>query len=425
MVRNMGTNLHPTGTNLSSSDIGTERNNSALVRRSFDIPRSTLDLYISSQRSLSDSELEKTSSSLPSMTSEFLDLPQRLTARSVSPVRSRLDTEKLYLDLTNVESNRSQNNKHSNRHNRKQPAVELPKIELSNIDVEVDNIDCNVGIQQSEYYIEDESVTNFESDNFVSRNSNLWINLDPPTHSLLSPRSSNGSICSYRSSNADSAIEMLTPDEEIHEQSLSEVTETRLWNHKLKSKGNVIHELFSDSSEGANCNVHMIHSSPNAEKRPLHSSKVDIKPSPPLDIFHRMTQQISSDDTIAPSPLESNKGTRPPSVVISDFSSQISLEDKSSQTLTSDIATQAQGNFLDDRYLFFHRSFSNSSISSNESTLSLQSDSSQDVEDQPEFPIKLSRKVSLKYNCLFMFNIFSISFKTAYLQFYYIIYDKL
>jgi hypothetical protein len=110
-----------------------------------------------------------------------------------------------------------------------------------------------------------------------------------------------------------------------------------------------------------------------------------------------MTQQISSDETNTPSQLKSNKGTRPPSVVISDFSSQISLENKSSQTLTSDITTQAQGNFLDDRYLFFHRSFSNSSISSNESTLSIQSDSSQDVEDQQEFPIKLSRKVSLKY----------------------------
>lgn len=46
----------------------------------------------------------------------------------------------------------------------------------------------------------------------------VWLNYDtelkPISHLLLSPRNSNGSICSNRSSNADSAVELLTPDEE-------------------------------------------------------------------------------------------------------------------------------------------------------------------------------------------------------------------
>ncbi|XP_045174187.2 uncharacterized protein LOC123535560 isoform X2 [Mercenaria mercenaria] len=406
MVRNTGSNLRPSGISISSTDMTslscTERTRPALLRRSFDIPRNTLDLYISNSRSLSDSELEKTSVSLPNMTSEFLDLPQRLTARSASPISRRLDTEKLYLDLTKVESNQSRKHFRSKSHNQKDPTVALPKIEFSSIDVVIDNIECNEGIQQPEFFAETESETNYEGDNLVSRNSNLWINLDPQTHTLLSPRSSNGSICSYRSSNADSAIEMLTPDEEIHEHSLSEASESRLWEHKLKSKRTEIHELFIDSNEGANYDVQMIHSSPTAEESSLHSysSKTDVNPSPPPPIFYAMSQHISSDETILPSPVESNKGTevlgRPPSVVISDFSSQISLETKSSQTLSSDITPSAQGDFLDDRYLFFQRSFSNSSISSNESSWSIQSDSSQDVDDQTDFPIKLARKSSWK-----------------------------
>ncbi|XP_071159230.1 inositol-trisphosphate 3-kinase A-like isoform X2 [Mytilus edulis] len=46
----------------------------------------------------------------------------------------------------------------------------------------------------------------------------VWLNFDtelkPISHLLLSPRNSNGSICSNRSSNADSAVDLLTPDEE-------------------------------------------------------------------------------------------------------------------------------------------------------------------------------------------------------------------
>lgn len=49
-------------------------------------------------------------------------------------------------------------------------------------------------------------------------NEHMWLNFDselkPSSHLLLSPRNSNGSICSNRSSNADSAVDLLTPDEE-------------------------------------------------------------------------------------------------------------------------------------------------------------------------------------------------------------------
>ena len=44
----------------------------------------------------------------------------------------------------------------------------------------------------------------------------LWLSLDTRRggHTPLSPRSSNGSICSFRSSNADSAVDVLTPDDD-------------------------------------------------------------------------------------------------------------------------------------------------------------------------------------------------------------------
>ncbi|XP_048732345.2 inositol-trisphosphate 3-kinase B-like isoform X2 [Ostrea edulis] len=53
-----------------------------------------------------------------------------------------------------------------------------------------------------------------KDDSFVS--SSLKIDLDITSHFPLSPRSSNGSICSARSSNADSAVDILTPDEEFY-----------------------------------------------------------------------------------------------------------------------------------------------------------------------------------------------------------------
>ncbi|XP_061166291.1 inositol-trisphosphate 3-kinase B-like isoform X1 [Saccostrea echinata] len=53
-----------------------------------------------------------------------------------------------------------------------------------------------------------------KDDSFVSPS--LKVDLDITSHLPLSPRSSNGSICSGRSSNADSAVDILTPDEEFY-----------------------------------------------------------------------------------------------------------------------------------------------------------------------------------------------------------------
>lgn len=417
MVGNTRTSFKDAGTSLSSTDQTnlsyTEGTSPFLLRRSFDIPRKTLDLYISDHRSLSDSELEKFSSDSSSITSEFLDLPKRLTVRLASPPRCRVDTENLYLDLLKDKSNRSQ----THSLGQIEHAIDSPKIELGNIDVVIDDIEGNEGIHPPELYVETDSVPDSDADNYIARNSNLWINLDPNTHALLSPRSSNGSICSYRSSNADSAIEILTPDEEIHEPCLSEGSDARLWESKEKSKTTEIHELYGESVEGATHDHHITHSSPIAEDNSYRmcssSANKDTKPSPPSQIFRTATQQTSCHTTKLPSPIRTNKGRevlpRPPSVVISDFSSKISLENKCSQTLPSSVSASAQGDFLDDRFLFFHRSFSNSSISSNESSVSMLSDSSQEVDEQADFPIRLPRKVSKLVNFTFIsFSLYGI-----------------
>lgn len=55
-----------------------------------------------------------------------------------------------------------------------------------------------------------------KDDSFVSPSLKVDTCTDFALHPLLSPRSSNGSICSVRSSNADSAVDILTPDEELY-----------------------------------------------------------------------------------------------------------------------------------------------------------------------------------------------------------------
>lgn len=55
-----------------------------------------------------------------------------------------------------------------------------------------------------------------KDDSFVSPSLKVDTCTDFVLHPLLSPRSSNGSICSARSSNADSAVDILTPDEELY-----------------------------------------------------------------------------------------------------------------------------------------------------------------------------------------------------------------
>ncbi|KAJ8308693.1 hypothetical protein KUTeg_013567 [Tegillarca granosa] len=77
--------------------------------------------------------------------------------------------------------------------------------------------------QQSETLVENfpKPVTRYRSSSESRLTSDRFIlgldpELCPQSHIPLSPRGSNGSICSVRSSNADSAVDVLTPDEDYH-----------------------------------------------------------------------------------------------------------------------------------------------------------------------------------------------------------------
>ena len=192
------------------------------VRRSFDMHmlRPVTDIFDRNYRSLSDSELNREHES--SMTAEFMELPKRLTKRlSLHTGRSYdLNYGQRILESRDAESTTSRTSL---------PQSSVPKIGFTNIHVVVEDIDPERQDNMSTLYMDDPS---YSCEEFESRNSGLWMNLEPQGHSLLSPRSSNGSICSYRSSNADSAIEILTPDEELPEHSPSESSDSRFWENR-------------------------------------------------------------------------------------------------------------------------------------------------------------------------------------------------
>ena len=350
-------------------------------------PRANLGLYANECHSFSDSELERSTS----MTSEFLDLPRRLSVRSTSPLLYCLDPEKLYLDL------KTDHQKTCNVGARERSNTEPPRVQVSNIEVIVDNIDEDTP-QETNMYLDNYS--SYGDDEFVSRGSGVWINLEPRKHTLLSPRSSNGSICSFRSSNADSAIEMLTPDEELPEQPLADTSAAeynKLWETQHRHHSDDLHipgsytqgaksscEPFQPISTTASSSL----PSPSSSSAFFLNTSTTSIPSSNIS-SSTMTQQL-----YATSLQESTQGEQlaiaTPSVVISDFSSRV-VQDKGSQTLQTDLDKEYNSDLLGDRVIY-NRSLSSSSISS-ESSLSIFSDSS-DVADLTDFPIKLKPKVS-------------------------------
>lgn len=90
--------------------------------------------------------------------------------------------------------------------------------------------------QQSEPFVEDfpRPITRYRSssESRLLSSDRFILGLDPElcpqSHIPLSPRGSNGSICSVRSSNADSAVDVLTPDEDYHTNEIS-ATESVDW----------------------------------------------------------------------------------------------------------------------------------------------------------------------------------------------------
>ncbi|OWF54515.1 Inositol-trisphosphate 3-kinase B [Mizuhopecten yessoensis] len=146
-------------------------------------------------------------------------------------------------------------------------------------------------------------------------------------HLVLSPRSSNGSICSNRSSNADSAVDLLTPEEE-----------------------------GLDSPNTAN------------------EESVDWFKTP-----DRMQYNISQKGK--QNKLVSNtwqRNIKLPSVVISDHSGPVSELDKESD-IEGAQSQPSRDNTTD--FLTFTRQNSSASLSSNESFASVASDGLSDLED--------------------------------------------
>lgn len=358
------------------------------------VPKSSLDLYDNESRSFSDSEVEKSSS----LTAEFLNLPRRLSERSMSPLLYCLDPEKLYLNLKSEYSKTQCNTGARERSN-----TEPPRVQLSNIEVIVDNID-----EESQTIDDDMYVDNYkqcDNEEFTRRGSGVWINLGPQNHTLLSPRSSNGSICSYRSSNADSAIEMLTPDDELPDQPLAEASAmdyNKLWETRHRSRSDDHHTIPGSSIEGAISDFEVFSTVSSISTPKTSASQCSVTPQSHLSLNSMLTQSMQNLDLtnsdasdhsnfsvfetpLLKTPQGRQSAITAPSVVVSDFSSK-GVQDKGSQTLQVDLEDVYNDELLGDRVLY-NRSYSNSSISS-ESSLSMFSDTSSDVANLDDFPTK-------------------------------------
>ena len=264
---------------------------------------------------------------------------------------------------------------------------DVPKMGFSDVSIVIDSHDQeDRGENEPISNIPDILVCNNDEDqdpNLCSQG--VWIGLEAQTKTLLSPRSSNGSICSFRSSNADSAIEMLTPEEEMsdmHDFSCQQ----EAWDNDLidsrsdKSQLHSHHELHFDKSQDFNFGG-MLSQSQNFSLEKSELSEVwrqvmfnKSKSSQPK-LCNEQSQVLVSSDQV-------NIVKQPPSVVVSDYSTS-TTEDKGSQT-EAEASLQDQLDIMDKKYFSFNRSFSNSSISSTDTSLSFQSDSSQDVDDVQE-----------------------------------------
>lgn len=196
-----------------------------------------------------------------------------------------------------------------------------------------------------------------------------WISLEAKNKALLSPRSSNGSICSYRSSNADSAIEMLTPEEEMSEMHDFSHHSSESWDSDLTSSKS---ESISSSSQEFGFEKSQL----SDVWRQVMFCKSKSSHSKLCNVQTQLSS-ASRCDSVSQARL-----VQPPSVIVSDFSS-ISREDKGSQT-EGESSLQDQLDLIDKTFLSFHRSQSSSSISSTDTSLSVHSDLSQDVDDMQD-----------------------------------------
>ena len=264
-------------------------------------------------------------------------------------------------------------------------SLDYPSMGFSDVSIVIDSLDQEIPkMDDLATNIPDILVCNNDQDDeATSVTQGNWIGLEPQNKILLSPRSSNGSICSFRSSNADSAIEILTPEEEISDmQDFPHHSET--WESDLVGKSEnvpVTNQEFVGYEKSQLSDMWrqvMFNKSKSSQsKRCNDQTQTDTQT---LESFS------STENSACPSNI-----IQPPSVIISDYSTQ-TFEDKGSQTEGPEgRGSQTEGaegagslqdqlDFMDRKYLSFPRCASSSSISSTDTSLSFQSDSSQDVD---------------------------------------------
>ena len=367
---------------------------------------------------LSAEKLVLSEDTITDVSSEFLDLPKRLSGRT-SPSLYRLRQS---LEASSSSQHSLVWGTESYKHNPRGSPSEVNPIGLSpnhrddlinrlpessqdcssdiditvtsNVDIVIESsVDGNDDEEGDEGRMEEtvRVTSNLILDNQTFPGSSLmWNSLEPQSHTLLSPRSSNGSICSFRSSNADSAIDMLTPDDI---QDMNMHSDPQLWESRREFQEHS--SPWETSSRGVkNSNPNQFERSRSWSSPVFTDTRTSLSPrqSQSNDVFH-MDLFRDVDLPQYDSPIPST-----PSVVISDYSSvshgdgKFVTEDKSSQTGDmTDVSSYNLPDNLDINYLSFQRGEgfggSTSSISSIESILtspSLQSDSSLDVEDYVE-----------------------------------------
>ena len=261
--------------------------------------------------------------------------------------------------------------------------VDFPKMGFSDVSIVIDSLDQEIPkTDDLATNIPDILIgNNDQDDETASASQGNWMGLEPQNKILLSPRSSNGSICSFRSSNADSAIEMLTPEEEMSDMH-DFPQHSEAWDSDLMGKSDNL--PFSAQDFGG-----YEKSKLSDMWRQVMFNKSKSSQSKRCNDQTQTLESFSSAEHLTGQP----KIIQPPSVIVSDYSTQ-TFEDKSSQTEGPEGAESPQDQLdLVDKFLSFTRSASflsftrsasNSSISSTDTSLSIQSDSSQDVDDSQE-----------------------------------------
>lgn len=260
--------------------------------------------------------------------------------------------------------------------------ISIPKMGFSDVSIVIDNLDQeDMNVDELTSNVSDILTgNNHEDEDPTLGAQGVWIGLETKNKVLLSPRSSNGSICSFRSSNADSAIEMLTPEEEMCDMhdfaNQQESWESDLIGSKSEKPSFSSQDFKLEKSELSEVwRQVMFNKSKSSQSKVCNEQSQILEPIP--------TFESSDQKQVVQSP---------PSVIVSDYSTS-THEDKGSQT-EGDDSLQDQLDIMDKRFLSFTRSQSNSSISSTDTSLSIQSDSSQDVDDPQEQRICTQMKQS-------------------------------